>query len=200
MIVFDARCFDKSVRQQQRAESHYQRIPGNLGNDHASSRRSELGGDLKEKPFADSRTTRSWSDQNRIEHGCSNGTSDHSKHAETYDFTIALSDTRSILAVRFRNGRAKQITRSLNPWIFFALPFNQRKRDGKIFLARRVNDQTLQSRGKHRAVWCTTYICSDRPSTPSAASLTASERVGCECTVIPTSSDEPRYSKASTTS
>ena len=40
----------------------------------------------------------------------------------------------------------------------------------------------------------------ERPSTPSAASLVASESVGCACTVTPMSSDDPRYSNASTTS
>jgi hypothetical protein len=35
-----------------------------------------------------------------------------------------------------------------------------------------------------------------RPSTASAASFTVSLSVGCECTVIPMSSLEPRYSNA----
>ena len=38
------------------------------------------------------------------------------------------------------------------------------------------------------------------PLTANAASFTASDSVGCECTVMPMSSDEPRYSNASTTS
>ena len=44
------------------------------------------------------------------------------------------------------------------------------------------------------------YMWIERPSTPSAASFTASLSVGCECTVMPMSSDEPRYSNASTAS
>jgi hypothetical protein len=198
IVIVNPRLLVESVGDQERPIPQQLRVTWNLSENDPNSSRSQVGRSILEEPVPDSCAPRSRPDENCSNRSSTDRAGNNSIHSEPDELAITLGNACEVFGAPSTNCFDQKLTCSVHPWIFLSLPFQQLERGGKVLFARRANFESLQCGSKHGAV--TTYICSERPSTPSAASFTVSESVGCECTVMPMSSDDPRYSNARTTS
>ena len=113
---------------------------------------------------------------------------DETVNADSRNSTFLVCNARAILDASARH-ILNDLRNSIQASNFQSGGFHQQEGGAEIALTRRADGEALHN-----------YMCMERPITPRAASFTASDSVGCACTVIPMSSDDPRYSNACTTS
>lgn len=201
VVVIHVRFLDESLFLEQQAIAAERFVPGELGDHQPNPAGGEVRHYMRHDRSTSSGLPRGLRHDHRVQCGSADGPGNQTVHPDTRTFTVSLNYARVIFAGYPARCLLEDLRDSIEPSDFCAPPFHQSKRGGEIALAHRahkvagIDAQRATIRIAHR-----NYMCMERPVTPRAASFTASDNVGWECTVMPISSDDPRYSKASTTS
>ncbi len=200
-VVFHARFLDESFFLEQQAIAAERFMSGQLSDHEPNPAGGEVRHYMRHNCSAGSCLPRGLRHDHRVQCGSADGPGNQTVHPDTRTFTVPLSYARSVFAGYPARCLLEELRDSIETSDFCVPPFHQNKGGGEIALARRahnasgINAQRAIIRIAHR-----NYMCMERPVTARAASFTTSDNVGWECTVMPISSDDPRYSKAITTS